>query len=192
MNMDKFLCKILHYIIIIVPRCKNVDRTENVNCHMGQNSSKWCWASLCPLSSVAAPLSPSLCEGSIQMTLACCPLSWISLTLWPPCSSLKSQSRKTPALICHDWSACHPDSIWRTETSCLEEWEELFMLTKNTLQLLPSSKMIGQMLPCKSAVQLALLTFVSIIPLVSPKRLDDWSLRAILVCISGCVVGQWK
>lgn len=31
-------------------------------------------------------------------------------------------------------------------------------------------------LPCKSAVQLALLTFVSIIPLVSPKWLDDWSL----------------
>lgn len=43
---------------------------------------------------------------------------------------------------------------------------------------------------CKSAAQLALLTFVSIIPLVSPEWLDDWSLRAILVCASGRVVGQ--
>lgn len=76
--------------------------------------------------------------------LACCPLSWISLPHWPPCSSLKSQSRKTPALICYDGFARHPDSIWKTEKSCLEGWEELFMLTKNTQQFLPSSKMIGQ------------------------------------------------
>lgn len=139
---------------------------------------------------------PSVCEGSIEMTLACCPFGWISLTRWPPRRSLKSQSRKTPTLICYDGSACQTHNIWKTQTSCLEEWEGPFMLTKITQQLLPSSKMIGRIcalsLPCKSAIQLALLTFVSIIPLVSPKRLDDWSLRAILECIPGCVVGQWK
>ncbi len=32
-----------------------------------------------PLCCAAVPLFPSLCEGSIEMTLACCPLSWISL-----------------------------------------------------------------------------------------------------------------
>lgn len=67
------------------------------------------------------PLFPPSSEGSTEMTLACCPLSWISLTLWPWCRSLKSQSRKTPGLICYDGSACHPDGIWRTETSCLDE-----------------------------------------------------------------------
>lgn len=61
---------------------------------------------------------PAASEGSSDMTLACCPFSWISLTLWPRCRSLKSQSRKTPGLICYDGSACHPDGIWRTETSC--------------------------------------------------------------------------
>lgn len=103
------------------------------------------WVIIC---AVSAPLFPSLCEGSIEMTLAYCPLSWISLTRWPPCSSLKSQSRKTPALICDDGSACHPDSIWKTETSCLEEWVEPFMLAKITQQLLPSSKIIGRIQCC--------------------------------------------
>lgn len=63
----------------------------------------------------------SASEGSTEMTLACCPLSWISLTVWPWCCSLKSQSRKTPGLIRYDGSACHPNSIWRTKTSCLDE-----------------------------------------------------------------------
>lgn len=66
-----------------------------------------------------------------------------SLTFWTPCSSLKSQSRKTPPLICHDGSARHADSIWKPETSCLAEWEELFMLTKNTQQLFPCREVIG-------------------------------------------------
>lgn len=68
------------------------------------------------------------------------------------------------------------------------------MHTKNTQRLLLIGIMIGccraLLLLRKSAAQLALLTFVSIIVLVSPKRLNDWSLRTISVCMSGSVVGN--
>lgn len=68
------------------------------------------------------------------------------------------------------------------------------MPSKNTQQFLPIGNMIGccsALLPLrKSAAQLALLTFVSIIVLVSTKCLNDWSLRTILVCMSGSVVGN--
>lgn len=68
------------------------------------------------------------------------------------------------------------------------------MRAKNTQQFLPIGHMIGccsALLPLrKSAAQLALLTFVSIIVLVSPKWLNDWSLRTILLCMSGSVVGN--
>lgn len=157
---------------------------------MGQNSSKWFFGIPC-----AAPLFPSLCEGSIEMTLACCPHGWISLPHWPPCRSLKGQSRKTPALIRYDGSACHPGSIWKTETSWRAERSyscspKIHSSSCHQARWLDGYDALS--LPYKSALQLALLTFVSIIPLVSPKWLDDWSLRAILVCISGCKAGQWK
>lgn len=62
------------------------------------------------------------------------------------------------------------------------------MYAKNTQQFLPIGNMIGccsaLLLLRKSAAQLALLTFVSIIVLVSPKWLNDWGLRTILLSMS--------
>lgn len=82
------------------------------------NNHAGCLFDKSTVSAVVAPLFPSASEGNIQTTVACCPLSWISPTLWPLCGALKSQSRKTQALIRFDGSARQPDACWKTETSC--------------------------------------------------------------------------
>lgn len=53
-----------------------------MKCHMGR--------ACC----VAVPLFPSLSEGSTEMTLACCPFSWISLTPWPPVPQFKEPEQE--------------------------------------------------------------------------------------------------
>lgn len=127
-------------------------------------------------------------QGSTERTLAFWPTppSWISLTLWPRCRSLKSQSRKTPALIRYDGSACRPCSVRKTETHLLggnkrSHWRTLRTHSGSCQQATWFGRCGAPLILCKSAVQLAPLTFVSIIVLVSPKWLEDCSFRAILV-----------
>lgn len=112
-------------------------------------------------------LIPSLSLKAASQSLNC----WIRPIYWPPCTSLKSQSRKTAELICHDGSAWHANGIWKIETSCLFQWGELFMLSSCHWE----RRLEGCGSFHKSS---ALLTFASIIRLVSSKKawwLETWS-----------------
>lgn len=82
------------------------------------------------------------------------PLGWIFWTLSPPCSSLKDQSRKTPALIGGDGSACHPK----------HHMEARDVLLGTMRRAVPAAERRDR---TDEPIKTSPLTFVSIIPLVS-------------------------